>query len=446
MEKSVTRDIAEQVVELGFIDHPDDVRSKVRQAVVEAIGNALLARETPLGRSYLAQIHDTPNGSPVFGNDRRASPADAAFANAGLTNALDWDDTARAGGHPGSSIIPAALVAAYEENATIPDFLSGIVLGYEVSERVALALQPTWERYDLVHGSGTRHAIGAGAAVAAIRSSSVANAQETIGIAAQLAPVPHAGKFGWGESRLTWLKDNNARAATAAVRAGQFPDRFTAPRRSLDGERGFWRMAGSDQCDWEALATPLDDPYLIGTLELKPYPCCRWLHTAVEATIRASNELETVETAHVETTGRIATSFMIDPINQVNAQFSLPFAVAQAASGREFTDWFRFDGPAAVPEIVVTASANEELTARFESERVIGAEVTVSDGNEDATVAVDEPLGSGSRPISMDRSRDKLCTGCDRVFGRGTKRAERIESVLHTDETIGTFIEVVSER
>lgn len=440
---TVTERIAEAITEVTYDQHPTQHMEKVRQMVVDALGNALLARDTPLGRGYIESSTLARNGTEIVGGGR-ASPVDAVFANAGLMNALDWDDTVEGGGHPGSSIIPTALFVGEREDATVPEFLNAVLLGYEVSVRVVIALQPTWERYDIVHGSGTRHAIGAAAAAAALADHDVETTQELLGFAAQLAPVPHAAKFGWSEQQLTWLKDNNARAATAAARATTLVDRFTGPREVLDGEGGFWRMAGSDQCDWEVLGRPLCDPYMFGRVSIKPYPCCRWLHTAVEAASRAAVDIDEVESVRVETAERVAKNFMLDPTNQVNAEFSLPFAVGQATAGLDTFNWYTEDGPAPSPSFEVTAVEGSKHTQRFADERVVSATVTVTstDGTS-VSETVDQPLGTSDRPLKMARSREKLVAGFDRQAADGTTRADEVVETLSGDGSISALLDKV---
>ena len=53
-----------------------------------------------------------------------------------------WD-TFRMLTHPGTAIIPAALVAAETEGASGRDFITGVVAGYEVMERMAADWIPT---------------------------------------------------------------------------------------------------------------------------------------------------------------------------------------------------------------------------------------------------------------------------------------------------------------
>jgi len=444
-EAGPTATIARAAVESDLTDHPDHVVDRTRRCVRDALANALLARETPLGRSYCESVagshsnesesdetNERAGGSPVVGGGR-VSAVDAAFANAGLVNALDWDDTVEGAGHPGASIVPAALAVAVRNEASTAAFLNAVVVGYETAIRVARALQPTPEQYDLVHGSGTRHAVGAAAAAAALLDIDVVTASEVVGFGAQLAPVAHAGKFGWDGADLTWLKDNAARASTAGVRAASVAGRMRGPRDVLDGDRGFWRMAGSDRCDWDLMATPLGEAYLLPSLSFKPYPCCRWLHAAVEATGRAAEGVEAVTAIEVETAERVASAFVRRPTTQVEAEFSLPFAVGQAAAGRNPVEWYGPHGPAPTPDVEVTASARAEHTERFADERVVPATVTVSgaDGTR-STETVHTPSGSPERPLPAGRTDEKLRAGLERAFSDGHVRFETVASTLES--------------
>lgn len=435
---AITDQHASTIAEVDFEDHPEAVQAFARRAVRDGIGNALLARETPLGSMYIDSSQSAKSKSPLIGGTGR-TPTDAAFANAGLWNALDWDDTIEGGGHPGASIVPAALAVGLETDATIEEFLNGVILGYELAIRTANALKPSWERYAVVHGSGTRHTLGAAAAAAAIAGYEADRVAELLGCAAQLAPVPHAAKFGWDEQRLTWLKDNNARAASAGVRAWQLVDEgFAGPRTVLDNENGFWRMAGSDQCDWESLSIPVSGTYKLPELTFKPYPCCRWLHATVEATETAVADVGSVNVVEVETTRRVAESFMIDPSNQVNAEFSLPFVIGQAVAGRDPSEWYGPKGPAATPQFDLTVTECSTHTERFEADRVAGATVTVSDKHSTSTATVERPRGGPDRPLIESRHDHKLQAGLSACGHLNTTLSE-IKHILSSDDDLATL-------
>ena len=67
----------------------------------------------------------------------------AGFANSEMMLAGGKWDTFRMLTHPGTAIIPAALVAAETEGASGRDFITGVAAGYEVMERMAADWIPT---------------------------------------------------------------------------------------------------------------------------------------------------------------------------------------------------------------------------------------------------------------------------------------------------------------
>ncbi len=76
-------------------------------------------------------------------NSANVTRGAAAFANAEMVMAGGKWDTFRMLTHPGACIIPAALAAAQAEGASGEDFITGLVAGYEVMERMAADLIPT---------------------------------------------------------------------------------------------------------------------------------------------------------------------------------------------------------------------------------------------------------------------------------------------------------------
>ena len=81
----------------------------------------------------------------------------AAFANSEMMLAGGKWDTFRMLTHPGTSIIPAALVAAEITGASGKDFLTGVAAGYEVMERMAADFIPTVMARGFHAGPGVRH-------------------------------------------------------------------------------------------------------------------------------------------------------------------------------------------------------------------------------------------------------------------------------------------------
>lgn len=61
---------------------------------------------------------------------------------------------------------------------------------------------------------------------------------------------------------------------------------FVGNRFILDGEKGFWVMAGSDRCDFGKMTEALGENYLINNNSFKPYASCRWTHSTIDACLK----------------------------------------------------------------------------------------------------------------------------------------------------------------
>ena len=73
------------------------------------------------------------------------------------------------------------------------------------------------------------------------------------------------------EDNVAWPAEVGLRAALLAAKG------YEGSESILDGNCGFWRMAGSDRCNFKVMEDFSDFKTL--DISLKPYPCCRWIHT-----------------------------------------------------------------------------------------------------------------------------------------------------------------------
>ena len=343
--ESSTRVLAEFASAMCYGDLPTGVRERAKDVLTDALACAVGAVDSDLGRVVVETARRLGSGrARIVGAAARVAPSEAAFANASLMNALDYDDT-DATGHPGSSVIAAAVAAAeLAGEVSGEEFISALVAGMQVAGRVARYLKPGWERYREVHGSGTAQTLGAVAAAGRVMRLAPERMADAFGVAAALAPVPHAAKFGWEERRLGWIKDNVARAAEGGLRAAALAAAgFVGNRTVLDGPRGFWIMAGSDCYDERLLRENLAS-FDILELSFKPYPCCRWIHTALDALEQARVtqpfEVAEVEAIEVATIDAVAGSFGDPaPATMVDAEFSMPYSIAALLHGVPFPQW-----------------------------------------------------------------------------------------------------------
>jgi 2-methylcitrate dehydratase PrpD len=104
------------VVRLRYEDLPASVVDRAKGLTLQNLASALLGAQLPAGQQSIKFITDeeagAANGATVMVVGTRVTKGGAAFANSELMLAGGKWDTFRMLTHPGTAIIPAALVAA----------------------------------------------------------------------------------------------------------------------------------------------------------------------------------------------------------------------------------------------------------------------------------------------------------------------------------------------
>jgi 2-methylcitrate dehydratase PrpD len=145
--KSLSREFAEWIVRLRYEDLPAAVVDRAKGVTLQNVASALLGSQTPSAKQAMAFVEEEEagvrNGGTIMVSGAKVTRGGAAFANAEMMFAGGKWDTFRMLTHPGTAIIPAALVAA--ENARVPGrtFITAVAAGYEVMERMAADWIPT---------------------------------------------------------------------------------------------------------------------------------------------------------------------------------------------------------------------------------------------------------------------------------------------------------------
>ncbi len=120
----------------------------------------------------LVQAHAAELGygkSSLPGLGTVAFPGTAAWINGSASHSVEFDDISReALYHPGCPTIAAALAVAEDQSRSGLELLKAITVGYEISTRIALAVQPL--HYRFFHTTGTAGCFGAAAAAAFLMS------------------------------------------------------------------------------------------------------------------------------------------------------------------------------------------------------------------------------------------------------------------------------------
>lgn len=199
----------------------------------------------------------------------QSSPFLTAYLYGQAANAIDFDDTLH--GHPGAPIIGAVLAISAANSLTIDRVLRGIAAGYEAHEILWLAAVPSADRVSAVRSVGNWATVagGIGASVALGHDDSMI--KRVIDVAAAHSLVPYTAK--WYQRPVPAMKNNMGWIAGGAVHAvnlamtGQ-----TGVTDALDGDKGLWRMLGSDQ--WQLTESILSRKPAVLRTGFKEYPSC----------------------------------------------------------------------------------------------------------------------------------------------------------------------------
>jgi 2-methylcitrate dehydratase PrpD len=145
--KSLSRQFAQWVVGLRYEDLPAAVVDRAKGLTLQNVASALIGSQLPAGQQAVKFVTDEEagvrTGATIMVTGARVTRGGAGFANSEMMLAGGKWDTFRMLTHPGTAIVPGALIAAETESASGKDFITGLAAGYEVMERMAADWIPT---------------------------------------------------------------------------------------------------------------------------------------------------------------------------------------------------------------------------------------------------------------------------------------------------------------
>ena len=281
---------------------------------------------------------------PSSGPGHRTSAIQAAYANAYLANLLDADETLVNHAHVANAIVPSALAVAERIGASGRELLDAVAIGFEIAGRIGVSYR-NWQmvdgRPDWSPVTGYSWvAFGVTAAAARLIGLNADQVESAFGIAGYSTPIPSIGKW-VASTRLPNTKYVFLGPLAHAGVASTFlaARGFTGDRDILDGDRGFWRMAGSTACDWGAMTNELGTRWLLNEVSYKWYPACRFFHGPLDlfAQIMAEERLEpdAIDRIEVRLPPAATRPYFTnqEPADVVEGSFSVPHCFACMAHG-----------------------------------------------------------------------------------------------------------------
>jgi 2-methylcitrate dehydratase PrpD len=151
--------LSKYIAEAGGRSLPADVAEKAKHHILDTLAAMVSGSRLRPGDLAIKFVR-AQGGAPeaqVIGADFLSTVINAAMANGFMAHADETDDShAPSITHPGCAIVPAALAMAERENSSGEAFLRAVVLGYDVSSRIARVMHAGEPK---VEGHST-HSIG----------------------------------------------------------------------------------------------------------------------------------------------------------------------------------------------------------------------------------------------------------------------------------------------
>src|SRR5712672_4571838 len=334
-----------------------------------------LAGELGLGDSHLAL-------------GRRATIRAAALINGAAAHTLEVDDIFREGiYHPGAPTIAAALAVAQSRRASGEQLLRAVIVGYEISTRIAAAMGRAHYKY--WHNTGTIGCFGAASAAAellGLDSKRFAHALATV--ATFSAGLQQAFRTD------SMSKPMHAgRAAEAGVTAAlAAAEGVTGSLDIMEGEAGYGRAMGGGP-DWERSLATLGRDFHITRMTFKNHACCGHTFAAIDGALALKAKLSVapadIERVEVGTyRAGVEVAHYERPSTPAEARFSMKYVVATALTYGSvrlaaFEPPRLNDGATRALMEKVSVSVDPELDATFPRQRAARVAITARNRREE---------------------------------------------------------------
>jgi 2-methylcitrate dehydratase PrpD len=408
---------AKNIANTKYEDLPREVVEATKKQVLDLLGVALGGFSKP-GPKELREIVRDWGGkeeSTIIGCKQKVPAPNAAQVNATMAHALDYDDVHETAIiHPGVAIIPTCMAVAEQKgNLSGKELITASALGVDMMCRLALATtpgsRPINTGWHLTTLFGFLGAAGAAGRMLGLGEEKMVNG---LGIAYHQCSGNGQCVIDGALTKRMGPGFSVKGGITAALLAEKG---VTGARNCLEGEWGLYKLYHHGNYDANALTRDLGKYFEGINVAIKPYPCCRGIHPAIDAALALVKE----HPIQAEDVQKIVLSVSkehyqllcepeeakLKPRTPVDAQFSIPWGVATAiVKKRVALDDFTEMAIQSQEILKVTQKMSVRVDTRLNRPDKIEptrVELTTKQG-EVYTHEVEEPLGSLERPMSFD--------------------------------------------
>lgn len=384
MKQDVQQRIAEFIVHTDYAQIKPQFIQDIKYRVIDWLGCATAGahyKQAEIARAYWDTLGGKAEASAIGAGHKYPTP-NAAFINGVIGHVSELDDGHRkAIGHPGSVTLPVALAVGEEVKTSGQEFLTALVIGYEIYCRLGSAVNPSHYKY--WHTTSTCGIFAATGVAAHLYKLNVAETVNALGIAGTMAS-------GFSESFGSHAKALNiAHACQNGIMAARLAKLgFTGSPTIITGKKGFLAATSSAE-NWGRLDSFSPDTLISDTAFYKVYASCGHTNSPLDIIFQllakgpiATEQIKTVlvETykVSVDITAALKTQ------TEDAAKFSLPYVLAVAllckrVTLNEFTPAMLSDERVLALARKIKVVEDPQATERF-PKRQAKVTITLDDG------------------------------------------------------------------
>jgi 2-methylcitrate dehydratase PrpD len=444
---------------------PPGVIEAAKSYILDWFGCALAGLGEPSTQSLLRVAREL-NGradATVLGSGDKMEPTLAALVNGAMSHALEMDDDHRTlCGHPGVAVIPAALAVSEKFGLSGKQFIEAVIVGYEMMIRagscfLGRAYYAGW------HPTSTSGVFGAAAAASKAMGLSAEQTATAFGLAGSMS----GGTLEYTVKRSYAKRFHPGNAARNGILAAMMArDGFTGPWSIFEGKAGWFET----QCEKVAEVDPQGKPvlkkiydsrilcdglgenYFLLENSFKVHCGGRFGSSANDAALEIvkghnlrPEQVREIRVGACDYTNRAHFSETCRrPKNIVQAQFSIPFAMAlillyRKVSVAHFTEE-DFHNPRVI-EIMdkVLNYIDPEAEAAFPQHYIAIVTMTLKDGTQ-LKARVDYPRGDPeNRPTTAELHEKFLDLAGITLAGEKAKRLLEVLKDIEKAEKIAAL-------
>jgi 2-methylcitrate dehydratase PrpD len=452
-EKTLVEVLAEFAANTTYDSLPTETIEKVKTYVLDVIGCTVAASREQIVRT-VADVLNTEGGnaySSVVAHGFKTSVTHAAMLNGTMAHTFDFDDDHREGTmHPSVAVFPGVFALAEKMRAPGKDLVRSFIVGLEVMIRLGESLLGK-AYYQGFHLTGVCGTFGAAAGCASLLGLDTTRTKYAIGI---------AGTFSAGTLECigegAWQKPLQAgNPAMGGVLSALLAEKsFRGSGTVLDGSMGLIKAwSFRDQFDYGRITETLGKKWEMMDTSIKVHACCRFAGPVADCALdlyRQGVRAKDVKRI-VAKVGDWSIRALCNPVdrkvrpqNHVDAQFSLPWAIAIAiCKNRTSIDEFRTEALGDQEALALAEKVKWEFDPEAEAmyPRAYPATV-IAELNDGRTLSahVDYPKGDPENPATREEALAKFHLLTEKFFDQ--KKRETVVGMVNRLETLPDVTEL----